>query len=72
MSKGDVQCMNCGHRQDDRGQRATCERCGTAPMPSFSYHEGHVCHPSHPRVEKPTVREIVSYAKRQREILQGR
>lgn len=70
MSKGEVRCMNCGHRQGDRGRRATCEICGTAPVQSAEYPEGHVCHPSRPRFKTPTVREIVEHARKQRKLLE--
>ena len=32
-----VACPSCGHKQADHGRRATCNRCGFSPVPSYSY-----------------------------------
>jgi hypothetical protein len=35
-----VRCAACNHAQRDKGRRATCERCGIQPVPSYDYPVG--------------------------------
>ena len=37
---GLVTCIACRKEQTDRGQRATCIKCGISPIPSRAYPEG--------------------------------